>query len=91
MSLSKAKNIIEGWCKHLLNHYGLTEAPDFAKQRLEECNKCDKRTTNPFNEEDKQKNFCGKCGCLIQAKVLVKNEFCPVFKWGSINGNSKHN
>jgi hypothetical protein len=78
MSIS---NIIEGFSKHLLNEFGLAEAPEFAKGRLNICNGCDKRVPNPFNDEEKEKKWCGGCGCFIPAKVLVKNEKCPKELW----------
>lgn len=28
--------------------------------------------------------FCGKCGCLIGAKLRVKSERCPAGKWESV-------
>jgi hypothetical protein len=70
---------------------GFTEPPPYAGPRLEECNKCEKRGPNPFNEEDKEEKWCRQCTCYIPAKTLVKAEFCPIFKWRSENGNSKHN
>jgi hypothetical protein len=84
-------NIIEGFSKHLLNEMGFTEVPEYAQARLDECNKCEKRVSNPYNEEDKEMKWCGQCGCFLPAKTLVKSEFCPIYKWRSENGNSKHN
>jgi PHP family Zn ribbon phosphoesterase len=83
-------NIIEGFSKHLLNEFGLKEAPQFSKDRLDECNKCEKRVSNPFNDSEKEKKWCGQCGCFIPAKVLVKTEHCPIYKWQSY-GSSKYN
>lgn len=84
-------NIIEGWSKHLLNEFGLTEVPEFSIKRMDECNKCEESVSNPYNSSETEKKWCGRCGCYNPAKTLVKSEFCPIYKWGSVNGNSDNN
>jgi hypothetical protein len=64
-------NILEGWTKHILNEFGLTEVPQFAQYRMSECNKC----------EWKNNDMCKACGCYLPAKTLVKSENCPLNKW----------
>jgi hypothetical protein len=66
-------NIIEGWSKHILNEFGITEPPKFAIDRMEICKTCDE-----FEDNSK---VCGNCGCYLEPKTLVKNEHCPLNKW----------
>ncbi len=74
-------NIVKGWSKHLLNEFGFTEPPEYAVKRLEQCSKCEFAVSNPFNDSEKDKSFCGVCKCYNPAKVLVKNEKCPKELW----------
>ena len=47
-----------------------------AQNRLATCNGC----------EHKSMGVCGKCGCLLIAKVRFANAQCPVGKWGEVPG-----
>lgn len=46
------------------------------KERMAICMEC------PFiKNKDSLHKQCGKCGCFLEAKVLVPNTHCPVNKW----------
>lgn len=47
--------------------------PEYAQARKEKCLSCE-----AYNIE---KNKCGKCGCYIPAKILLKPTKCPLGKW----------
>lgn len=64
-------NIIEGWSKKVLIDFGFSTPPEFAIERMNVCNSCDKNV----------KQVCQLCGCYLQAKTLVKEEKCDINKW----------
>jgi len=49
---------------------------DSAYARLAICKGC----------EHKSMGVCGKCGCLLIAKVRFANAQCPVGKWVEVQG-----
>ena len=57
----------------------LTVPRKIADQRFSEgCQLC------PYNED----GMCLKCGCLIQAKVILASESCPRKFWSSVKISS---
>jgi hypothetical protein len=50
-----------------------------AHGRLATCREC----------EHKSMGVCGKCGCLLIAKVRFANAQCPAGKWGEVTGVSR--
>lgn len=67
---NKAVSIVKGITYALLDING-----DIAAERRAVCNAC------PF----KKGPNCSKCGCIINAKIRVPHEQCPV----KINGTRK--
>jgi hypothetical protein len=65
--LSQASEIVEGYANLVLgkNDY-------LYNQRIAICNKCPMMNKN---------GTCGKCGCLLQAKLRTETGKCPVGKW----------
>ena len=58
----------------IYNHVagGMTTASkELADKRLEICNQCEFRAGVD----------CGKCGCMLDAKIWFNEEECPVGKW----------
>ena len=45
----------------------------YRDKRMPICNVCEFKTGE----------FCGKCGCLLEAKTRVMSEECPEGKWQS--------
>jgi hypothetical protein len=45
------------------------------EQRLEYCKNCDYKSFVRFIPT------CGKCKCIIAAKIRLANEKCPIGKW----------
>lgn len=43
------------------------------QERSQECRKCNSLTGHGL--------FCGQCKCLLQAKLRVEEERCPIGKW----------
>ncbi len=54
--------------------------PEYAAERLKICGSCD-----DYNSTIKT---CKVCGCLMPAKVLIKQGKCPVDKWTKLDKNS---
>jgi len=51
-----------------------------AKNRLEICGECPKRSNYPGPVN--MKSQCTLCGCWIEAKTRSINSTCPIDKWG---------
>lgn len=50
-------------------------APDYlVEARREACEAC------PFNDGDQ----CGQCGCILEAKIRLACEECPLKVWGPV-------
>jgi len=66
-------NAPEGILKMLIRKYDLfdVEVSEDWEKRKETCEGC----------PSKRGIACGECGCLIEAKVLIKLESCPLGKW----------
>ena len=66
-------NAPEGILKMLIRKYELwdVEVCEDWEKRKEVCETCPKKIAG----------MCGECGCIIEAKVLIKLESCPINKW----------
>jgi hypothetical protein len=53
----------------------VNEAEEFARWNI--CRRCPHRIVGPELIGDQ----CGKCTCLLDAKVLLAMEECPIKKW----------
>lgn len=73
--LNKAKNIVKGISNAVVGY-----TTDASSKRLETCKKCnDKKIIASFGK--KNVYICKHCSCLIEAKVTIDNEKCPLNKW----------
>jgi sulfur relay (sulfurtransferase) DsrF/TusC family protein len=73
--LNKAKNIVKGISNAVVGY-----TTDTSSKRLETCKKCnDKKIIASFGK--KNVYICKHCSCLIEAKVTIDNEKCPLNKW----------
>jgi hypothetical protein len=73
--LNKAKNIVKGISNAVIGY-----TTDTSSKRLETCKKCnDKKIIASFGK--KNVYICKHCSCLIEAKVTIDNEKCPLNKW----------
>jgi len=73
--LNKAKNIVKGISNAVVGY-----TTDTSNKRLETCKKCnDKKIIASFGK--KNVYICKHCSCLIEAKVTIDNEKCPLNKW----------
>jgi hypothetical protein len=66
--MSKLKEIYDGWTNYITSN---PEVLPLADNRAKICAVCE------FNK----KNFCGKCGCFLPAKVSSPTSTCPEKKW----------
>ena len=60
--------------------YRMLANPDEENNRWVHCLTCPHRIPGPEIIGDQ----CGKCGCLLVAKVLLTTERCPIKKWNRI-------
>jgi hypothetical protein len=77
-------NAPEGLVKALIVKYDLFEVDICAEyaERKEICEGSDGEGPGHSKCHKKTKaGFCGECGCLIEAKVLINTESCPLGKW----------
>lgn len=71
------KFIIKVW--HILKsfYYRIFNKNEYLKEtRLPICNVCEFKVDIVGDE-----SICGKCGCIIKNKVLVREESCIINKW----------
>jgi len=64
--MKKIKTILKSWWKMIKG-----ETTKLSIQRMKICKECDERIGA----------ICGKCGCILEAKVLDDEEKCPLNKW----------
>jgi hypothetical protein len=69
--VGKARTIVNG-----VTHYFEDKNDQLYKERMQFCSKCPRRT---FHGQ-----FCGECKCLLQAKLRLEEERCPLDKWQPI-------
>jgi hypothetical protein len=59
---------------HIIDNGKPTKSKKRAKTRMDICKECDS-----YNSKFK---LCNECACFMPAKVLLKESFCPLLKWG---------
>lgn len=67
-------NFFKAWLLHTyasVAGYKTLASPELAQVRFRRCELCQ------FHRE----GICLKCGCLVEAKVLLATEKCPIGKW----------
>jgi len=64
--MRKVGSIFKGFFYWLLNRGNY-----YRDKRMPICNSCEFKTDE----------FCGKCGCLLEAKTRVMSEQCPEGFW----------
>lgn len=75
--LTKVSHIIKGNVKYIFN---ITDKDVDVSNRLIICNSCnDKKHLITLGSSSMF--LCNHCNCIIQAKVRVKEEHCPINKW----------
>lgn len=68
--MKKLINIIKGW------YYKVFQREQFlADTRLPICKACEHK------KESKLGSTCGICGCILDAKTRVEDEYCELHKW----------
>lgn len=70
----KLINIIKGWFFYLFNKH-----EKLATQRISICKKCKSLTHVEFLGD-----VCAECGCAIEAKARVRDEYCELNKWDEL-------
>ena len=66
-----ARNVVKSMIEAAKNPVPATN--DVFERRIGICKGCD--------YFDDKRNRCKKCGCLLAAKLRVRNARCPVGKW----------
>lgn len=78
-------NAPEGILKMLIRKYDLfdVEVSEDWEKRKETCEGCPSQFSKAVGliGVDLPVKACRECGCLIEAKVLIKLESCPLGKW----------
>ena len=69
--LNKLRNIVVGTYYNICNKHN-----DLANERLPICENCEYK----INLSQKI-HMCDQCGCILESKVRVKLEHCPLNKW----------
>ena len=69
--VKKLINIIKGWYFKLFN-----KNEQLARKRIAICNKCKSR-----KHIDRLGDICNECGCVLDAKARVRDEYCELNKW----------
>lgn len=77
-AIKRAINIVKG----SLNLLGITNPPRERVAMIEArglvCASCPNITESIMGDS------CAKCGCLIDSKITVTDELCPIYNWGFI-------
>lgn len=71
MVIHKIKHIIKGWYYYLFN-----KNQELAKQRIAICDVCEHK-----EHIESIGDICAVCGCVLEAKARVKDEYCELNKW----------
>ena len=67
----KIVNIIVGWYYKIFN-----KNEKLARKRIAICNGCNSKIhINIIGD------ICDECGCVLEAKARVKDEYCELNKW----------
>ncbi len=62
-----------GNCPFLMGKYNMFTSMQTRLERAGHCQRCEF-----YRRSTKQ---CSQCGCLVNLKVTIANESCPVGKW----------
>ena len=68
--VKKLINIVKGWYFRLFN-----KNEQLARKRIAICNKCKSK-----RHIDMIGDICDECGCVLEAKARVKDEYCELNK-----------
>lgn len=60
-----------------VDHYFKDENGELFVERYKHCLTCPDATVH--------KLFCGHCKCILQAKLRLEEERCPIGKWEAVN------
>ena len=71
MVIQTLKHIIKGWYYRLFD-----KNQELAKKRIAICNMCNHR-----EHIEMVGDICAKCGCVLEAKARVEDEYCELNKW----------
>jgi hypothetical protein len=55
------------------------------RKRREICEACEHNQVAPILNF----NYCEICKCIIQGKTAIKQQFCPIGKWGKYEKNEE--
>lgn len=69
--VKKLINVIVGWYCKIFN-----KNEQLARKRLAICNKCHSK-----EHIEVIGDICKECGCILDAKARVKDEYCELSKW----------
>ena len=69
--VKKLVNIIKGWYYKIFN-----KNEQLARKRIAICNKCKSK-----RHIDMLGDICDECGCVLEAKARVEDEYCELNKW----------
>lgn len=69
--VKKIKNIIKGWYYKFFNKHD-----ELANKRIAICRGCTSKI-----HIDKVGDICAECGCILDAKARVQDEYCELNKW----------
>ena len=73
--VKKIWHIIQGF------YYKLTNRKEWlARKRLNVCNKCEYKKMFTLANKDIGE-ICSLCGCFLEMKTRVKDEYCDMNKW----------
>ena len=71
MVIQTLKHIIQGWYYRLFD-----KNQELAKKRIAICNMCNHR-----EHIEMIGDICAECGCVLEAKARVEDEYCELNKW----------
>ena len=69
--VKKIIHILQGWYFNMFNKH-----EQLAKKRIAICKQC-----KYLEHIDIIGDVCARCGCVLEAKARVKDEYCELSKW----------
>lgn len=69
--VKKVIHIIKGWYYKIFN-----KNQELAKKRISICSECSHREYIEMIGD-----ICAECGCVLEAKARVQDEYCELNKW----------
>ena len=69
--VKKLINIIKGWYYKIFN-----KNKELANKRIAICNQCSHKL-----HIEMVGDICAECGCVLEAKARVADEYCELNKW----------